>query len=71
MEQVSLWSGQGGEPADWPHAREELTFSPVEVLRLETELLGFSVTLYAIPPDSSDPDTIIRVAESLTLVDGN
>ena len=71
MEPVFSLVKGGEENRPTGNAGEGLTFSPIEVLGLETELLGFSVSLYAIPPDSSDPDTIIRIAESLMLVGGS
>ena len=49
---------------------EEIVFSPIDVLGVESYLSGFSVSLYAIPADSSDRDTVIRIAESLRPIGG-
>ena len=47
---------------------EALQFEPIDVLALELERDGFRVSIFAIPPQSSTPEVLIEIAESLTLV---
>ncbi len=47
---------------------EELLFEPIDVLGLDLELDGFLVSMSAIPPHSSTPEVLIKIAESLVLV---